>query len=52
MEIAVWIGKALAMCAHPHAAWRAHSTNGRLFVLAAYALGSYLVVLGLLQLTL
>jgi hypothetical protein len=43
------IGLSLAMCAHPYAAWRSHSTLGRLFVVVAYLGASYALVLGLLM---
>jgi hypothetical protein len=33
------------MCAHPYAAWRAHSTAGRLLVLFTYLAASYAVIL-------
>jgi len=46
--LAVLIGRSLAWCAHPYAAWRAHSTRGRLVVLFAYVAASYAVVLGTL----
>ena len=36
MEIEVLAGRALAMCVHPYAAWRAHSSRARLFVVFAY----------------
>lgn len=44
----VLIGRSLAMCAHPYAAWRTRSTAGRLFVVLAYSAASYGVVLGAL----
>jgi hypothetical protein len=37
------------MCVHPYAAWRSHSTLGRLFVVVAYLGASYALVLGLLM---
>jgi hypothetical protein len=36
------------MCAHPYAAWRRHSTTGRVLVFLAYLGASYAVVLGAL----
>jgi hypothetical protein len=39
------------MCAHPYAAWRTHSTAGRLFILLTYAAASYAVMLGALLLS-
>jgi hypothetical protein len=48
MELEILAGRALAMCVHPLAAWRARSSKGRVFVVLAYVVGSYGVVLGLL----
>jgi len=48
----VLIGRSLAMCAHPYAAWRTHSTAGRLFILFTYAAASYAVMLGVLLISL
>jgi len=48
MKLEILVGRALAMCVHPFAAWRARSSKGRIFVIVAYAVGSYGVVLGLL----
>jgi hypothetical protein len=42
------IGRSLALCVHPYAAWRSRGMSGRLFVIAAYAAASYAVVLGAL----
>jgi len=39
------------MCAHPYAAWRTHSTAGRLFILGTYAAAGYAVMLGVLLLS-
>ena len=48
MGIEILVGRALAMCFHPYAAWRAHSSKGRACVVLAYFVGSYVVALGLL----
>jgi hypothetical protein len=48
LEIA--IGRSLAMCAHPVAAWRLSSVRGRLVVVAGYAAAGYLAVFGALVL--
>jgi hypothetical protein len=48
MTLEIVAGRALALCVHPYAAWRVRSTRGRLFVLCAFAFGSYAIVLGLL----
>ena len=48
VELEILAGRALAMCLHPLAAFRSRSSKGRIFVVVAYAVGSYGVVLGLL----
>ena len=48
MQIEILTGRALAMCVHPYATWRARSSRSRVFVLLAYFVASYAVVLGLL----
>lgn len=45
----VLIGRSLAMCAHPYAAWRCQSAKARALVLVAYMAASYFVVLGALM---
>ena len=50
-RVEVLLGRSLAMCAHPYAAWRTHSTAGRLFILLTYAAASYAVMLGVLLLS-
>ena len=50
-DIEVLVGRSLAMCVHPYAAWRSRSTRCRAFVLFAYFVGSYALVLGALELT-
>jgi hypothetical protein len=44
-RLEVLVGRAMAMCAHPYAAWRSHSTKGRAVVVVAYIAASYFVVL-------
>jgi hypothetical protein len=39
------LGRFLAYCAHPAAAWRRVSTRGRAAILAAYAGAGYVVTL-------
>lgn len=39
------LGRSLAMCVHPVAAWRRGSLRGRVVVVGAYALASYAAVL-------
>jgi len=47
----ILVGRSLAMCLHPYAAWRAHSTTGRLLVLFTYLTASFLVMLATLLLS-
>ena len=44
------MGRLLAMCVHPYAAWRSHSLSGRVFVLSAYAAAGYAFALMVLLL--
>ena len=48
-QLEILIGRSLAMCAHPYAAWRSHSTAGRALVLFAYVAASYVFMLGALM---
>jgi hypothetical protein len=45
MPIEVVIGRWLALCAHPFAAWRVLPASGRLLMLASYFASSYAAVL-------
>ncbi len=45
MSWELFLGRTLAVCAHPAAAWRVLSRRGRAFVLGAYFTASYLAVL-------
>ena len=47
-RIETLVGRFLAMCAHPYATWRSQPARSRVFVLLAYAVGSYGVVLAAL----
>ena len=47
-QLEVLIGRSLAMCAHPYAAWRSQSTKARALVVVLYMAASYVVVLGVL----
>jgi hypothetical protein len=47
----ILLGRTLALCIHPCAAWRTQSTSGRLLVFFAYLAASYTLVLGLLLLS-
>jgi hypothetical protein len=51
MTLELLIGRGLAFCAHPLAAWRVLSTPGRACVVAAYAGAGYVAVLGILLLS-
>jgi hypothetical protein len=51
MGIELLIGRGLAFCVYPRAAWRVLSTPGRAFVVAAYAGAGYVAVLGVLLLS-
>ena len=42
------IGRSLAACVHPYAAWRVSSRSGRLTILIGYAVIGYVAVLGAL----
>jgi len=48
--VEILIGRAAASCAHPIAAWRAGSVAVRAWLLVAYFCGSFLAVLGALEL--
>jgi hypothetical protein len=48
-RLEVALGRLLAMCVHPYAAWRSQSTKSRALVLFAYMAASYFVVLGVLM---
>jgi hypothetical protein len=47
-RLEIWVGRALAVCAHPYAAWRTGSTSRRLLIVLGYAGIAYLAVLGAL----
>ena len=44
----VVIGRSVALCVHPYAAWRSQSNAARLFVFSAYMTASYVLWLGLM----
>jgi hypothetical protein len=44
----VLVGRTVALCVHPYAAWRSHSTKRRAVLLFAYMAASYFIVLGAL----
>jgi hypothetical protein len=39
------LGRALAVCVHPFAAWRRFSTSWHVWILTAYAVAGYVIVL-------
>ena len=43
---AAFIGRALAACVHPYAAWRVLPRSSRVVVVSAYAALAYFAVLG------
>jgi len=51
MSMELLIGRGLALCVHPLAAWRVLATPGRTFVVAAYAGAAYVAVLAILLLS-
>lgn len=46
--VEIVIGRGLAFCAHPTAAWRRLPPTGRALLVGAYAAASYITVLSLL----
>jgi hypothetical protein len=44
----VLIGRSLALCVHPQAAWRSQSAAGRWLLALAYAITGYAIVLSAL----
>jgi hypothetical protein len=48
MSLELFIGRGLAFCLHPAAAWRVLPVAGRAAVVAAYAAAAYVSVLGVL----
>jgi hypothetical protein len=51
MTFDLLLGRGLAFCVHPMAAWRVLSAPGRTFVVVAYAGAAYVAVLGVLLLS-
>jgi hypothetical protein len=48
VPLEVLIGRSLAFCIHPVAAWRRLRTGGRLLLMAAYVVTSYVIALTIL----
>ena len=47
-RVEIMIGRSLAACVHPYAAWRVSSRSGRLTILIGYTVIGYVAVLGAL----
>jgi hypothetical protein len=45
---AVFVGRTMAACAHPYAAWRVLQPSARVVLISAYATLTYLAVLSAL----
>jgi hypothetical protein len=45
---AVFVGRTMAACVHPYAAWRVLPRSARVVVVSAYAAGAYVAVLSTL----
>jgi len=45
----ILLGRVLAVCVHPFAAWTLLSTSWRLVILTAFAAAGYVIVLGTLS---
>jgi hypothetical protein len=48
MTLDVFLGRSLAFCVHPSAAWMRLTARGRTLLIGAYFAASYVVVLALL----
>ena len=49
MPFEILIGRGLACCLHPQAAWRMLTRTGRAFVICAYATGGFVATLAALM---
>lgn len=47
-SVAIVVGRTLAACLHPFAAWRLFSTSWRSLIVTAYAAAGYVIVLSVL----
>ena len=43
------VGRSVALCVHPYAAWRLRSSRGRTLIVIAYAAAGYALVLSALM---
>ena len=50
MDMGILLGRGVAMCVHPYAAWRTRSARGRMVVVASYVAAAYGFVLTFLLL--
>jgi hypothetical protein len=50
MSVEIVVGRALAFCVHPRAAWGILPPSGRALVIAAYACAGYVACLSALML--
>ena len=48
-ELSLWVGRLLAECAHPVAAWRVVAFPARMGILLAYFAAAYVTVLAALM---
>jgi hypothetical protein len=46
--VAAFVGRSMAVCAHPYAAWRLRPGATRVLIVSAYAAAAYVLVLGAL----
>ncbi len=49
-NVAAVVGRSVALCVHPYAAWRVRPGSTRVLLVSAYAIAAYAVVLGALLL--
>jgi len=45
MSFEILLGRGLAWCVHPRAAWRVLTRSGRAFVICAYAAGGFVMTM-------
>lgn len=49
-DVPAVIGRSVAICVHPYAAWRVRGTLARVVLVSAYVVGAYAIVLAALLL--
>ena len=47
-NVAAFVGRCAALCAHPYAAWRVRPASSRVLLVSTYAAAAYIVVLAAL----